>query len=48
MPPAKKTTMFLEKYLFALSFEKSLVKEPHSKGVRTLVIIPTERKISDT
>ena len=38
----------IEKYLFTLSFEKSFVKQPHSKGVRTAVFIPSLRKISDT
>ena len=36
------------KYLFALSLENSFVKEPHSNGVRILVIRPTLRHISDT
>ena len=46
--PAKNVTIPLEKYLFALSLENSLVKDPHSNGVSTCVIIPTERTISDT
>ena len=48
VPPAKNTTIPFSKYLFALSFEKSFVKEPHSKGVSTAVFIPTLRKISET
>ena len=47
VPPAKNTTIpFSEEYLFARSLENSFVKEPHSNGVKMLVIIPTERKIS--
>ena len=33
---------------FARSLENSFVKEPHSKGVRILVSIPTLLKISET
>ncbi len=48
VPPAKNTAIPFEKYLFALSFEKSFVNEPHSNGVSTFVIMPAERKISET
>ena len=37
-----------EKYLLALSLEKSLVNDPTSKGVSMLVIIPSALNISDT
>ena len=48
VPPAKNTTIPFSKYLFARSLENSFVKEPHSNGVKMLVIMPTERKISET
>lgn len=48
MPPAKNTILPCLKHSLAKSLEKSLVMEPHAKGVSISVESPTERNISET